>query len=137
MKLRFFGEITVIEQDEDGKNEKEIVEHSLLRKLDGRVHDTKVADYLFDGEGSKNLANLNVCGGVFSLEFIEGALFLNVEYAVDSEPDDEQIGALWDFTQGQISDGAGSSFAGDCEDETGLCPIFESEDFKVVVEYRT
>lgn len=134
MKIKFLGEIYAIEQDEDGENEKEVDDLKQLNKLDGRTHDSALSEYIHDGEDSEKFDGVEIGGGTLSLKLQGDSLVLNIEYSVEGDPSEDQILALWEYTQVQLLDGAGPIFAGDCEDETGLCPVYESEDFKVEIE---
>ena len=137
MKIRFQGPINVIKQDEDGENEELITSPELLKKLDGRSDDNEVADYMFDGPGTENLEPLNITGGIFGLLLKDNKIYMHIDYYVEKKPDEKQIETLWEYTQGQMSDGAGPIFSGDCEDETGLYPILEIENIELVINENT
>ena len=137
MKVQFQGPIDVIQEDEDGENEELIVSPDILKKLDGRVHDSEVADYLFDGPENENLKSLNISGGIISLCYKDGRIFMYVDYFFEKTPDDSQIKTLWRYTEGQLSDGAGPIFSGNCQDKTGLYPLLESEKIETIIDENT
>jgi len=131
MKIKFEGPITVIQQDENGENETVITSSEQLANLDGMTHDSELSDYLFDGVGTENLKELGITGGIISLRYKNNRVFLNINYDLKKEPSEEQIKTLWQDIMGQLTDGAGPIFSGDCEDQTGLSPLMEPESIEV------
>ncbi|TCP28668.1 hypothetical protein EV195_101849 [Tenacibaculum skagerrakense] len=126
-KIRFEGYINVIIQDGDGENEEEVTSLEELKKLDNKIHTSQLSDYIFDGVGTENLKNLKVSGGTLGLTIKNDRVVMFVEYILCKKPNNSQIDTLWNYTLGQLYDGAGPIFSGDCEDEIGLCPLFPPE----------
>ena len=83
-----------------------------------------MSDYLFDGVGTEDLKELKISGGTLGLKVQNNLVMMFVEYVLNKKPNESQINTLWEYTLGQLYDGAGSIFSGDCEDKIGLCPIF-------------
>ncbi len=137
MKVRFEGPVTVTKSDYDGENEVLITSPEQLKTLDGKTHDSELADYLFDGASNENLKELSISGGILGLTFKDNALYLYADYFLEKKPNEEQIQTLLKDLYGQLTDGAGPIFAGDCEDELGLYPITEYAEVMPILDENT
>ncbi len=123
MKIRFHGPIMVIKQNYDGTEQETITKVPELRKLDGKRHKDNLVDYLFDGNDAEHLKPLDIKGGHLGL-YLEGhQIHVYMDFYTNAQPNQEQIDTLWRFVEGQLYDGAGPIFSGDCADEIGLSPL--------------
>ena len=95
----------------DGE-EVEVEDSAILSKGDGLILDDDLADYLQDGgDEQRRLFELGVRGGKLTLKFNPKTkrLYCSIVYSGPSELSDAELASLREFSNGQLTDGAGSN----------------------------